>query len=41
MSLVSSVSDRVLALNYGRTIAEGTAREVQEHPEVVKAYLGG
>ena len=41
MSLVSSVSDRVLALNYGRTIAQGTAREVQEHPEVVKAYLGG
>ena len=41
MSLVSSVSDRVLALNYGRTITQGTAREVQEHPEVVKAYLGG
>jgi branched-chain amino acid transport system ATP-binding protein len=41
MSLVSAVSDRVLALNYGRTIALGTAREVQEHPEVVKAYLGG
>ena len=41
MSLVSAVSDRVLALNYGRPIAAGTAREVQEHPEVVKAYLGG
>ena len=41
MSLVSAVSDRVLALNYGRTIALGTAREVQDHPEVVKAYLGG
>jgi branched-chain amino acid transport system ATP-binding protein len=41
MSLVSAVSDRVLALNYGRTIAIGTAREVQEHPEVIKAYLGG
>jgi branched-chain amino acid transport system ATP-binding protein len=41
MSLVSAVSDRVLALNYGRTIALGTAREVQEHPEVIKAYLGG
>jgi len=41
MSLVSAVSDRVLALNYGRVIASGTAREVQEHPEVVKAYLGG
>ena len=41
MSLVSTVSDRVLALNYGRPIAMGTAREVQEHPDVIKAYLGG
>ena len=40
MSLVSAVSDRVLALNYGRPIALGTAREVQDHPDVVKAYLG-
>ena len=40
MSLVSAVSDRVLALNYGRTLAIGTAQEVQEHPEVIKAYLG-
>jgi branched-chain amino acid transport system ATP-binding protein len=41
MSLVSAVSDRVLALNYGRPLALGTAREVQGHPDVVKAYLGG
>ena len=41
MSLVNEVSDRVLALNYGRVLAEGTARDVQSHPEVVKAYLGG
>ncbi len=41
MSLVNEVSDRVLALNYGRVLAEGTAREVQSHPEVIKAYLGG
>jgi branched-chain amino acid transport system ATP-binding protein len=41
MSLVSAVSDRVLALNYGRTIATGTAREVQAHPDVITAYLGG
>jgi branched-chain amino acid transport system ATP-binding protein len=41
MSLVSAVSDRVLALNYGRVLASGSAREVQEHPEVIKAYLGG
>jgi branched-chain amino acid transport system ATP-binding protein len=40
MSLVSEVSDRVLALNYGRVLALGTPAEVQGHPEVVKAYLG-
>lgn len=40
MALVSEVSDEVLALNYGRVLAQGTPREVQEHPEVVKAYLG-
>ena len=41
MSLVTAVSDRVLALSYGRVIAQGSAREVQEHPDVIKAYLGG
>jgi len=41
MSLVSAVSDRVMALNYGRVMAVGTPREVQTHPEVVKAYIGG
>jgi branched-chain amino acid transport system ATP-binding protein len=40
MSLVSRVSDRVLALNYGRTMALGTSEEVQSHPDVVAAYLG-
>ena len=40
MSLVSRVSDRVLALNDGRMIAAGTPAEVQRHPEVIKAYLG-
>jgi len=40
MRLVSAVSDRVVALNYGRLIAVGTPREVQDHPDVVKAYLG-
>jgi branched-chain amino acid transport system ATP-binding protein len=41
MSLVSAVSDRVLALNYGRPLAMGTPGEVQSHPEVIRAYLGG
>jgi len=40
MALVSEVSDEVLALNYGRVLATGTPQQVQEHPEVVKAYLG-
>ncbi len=41
MRLVGQVSDRVIALNDGQIIAEGTPQDVQRHPEVVKAYLGG
>jgi len=41
MKLVSAVSDRVLALNYGKPLATGTPSEVQGHPEVIRAYLGG
>jgi len=40
MALVNRVSDRVLALNYGRVIAVGTAAQVQSHPDVITAYLG-
>lgn len=41
MNLVMKISDKVVVLNFGRKIAEGTPAEVRVHPEVVRAYLGG
>jgi ABC-type branched-subunit amino acid transport system ATPase component len=40
MGVVMDISDRVVVLDYGRKIGDGTPDEVRANPEVISAYLG-
>lgn len=40
MDVVMNISHTITVINFGAKIAEGSCREIQEHPEVIKAYLG-
>lgn len=41
MQMIMKLADKIMVLNYGEKIAEGTAEEIRNNPTVIKAYLGG